>query len=110
MRPILKALAATLALGACFPALAQSEEYVLVISNHRFSPETLTVPAGQRLQLVIDNRDPTVEEFESHDLRREKIIPGHSKATLWVGPLPKGEYGFFGEFHADTATGKLIAR
>lgn len=110
MRPILMAFAAMLALGACLPVAAQSEEHVLVISNHRFSPETLSVPADQRLQLVIDNRDATVEEFESHDLRREKIIPGNSKVTLWVGPLPKGEYGFFGEFHPDTAQGKLIAR
>lgn len=110
MRPIFTMLAAMLALGTCFSAVAQSEEHVLVISNHRFSPETLTVPANQRLQLIIDNRDPTVEEFESYDLRREKLIPGNSKATVWVGPLPKGEYSFFGEFHPDTAQGKLIAR
>lgn len=110
MRPTLMVFVATLALGACLPVAAQSEGHVLVISNHRFSPETLSVPADQRLQLVIDNRDATVEEFESHDLRREKIIPGNSKVTLWVGPLPKGEYGFFGEFHPDTAQGKLIAR
>jgi hypothetical protein len=113
MRPTLMVFAATLALGVCLPVAAQSEGqegHVLVISNHRFSPETLTVPANQRLQLVIENRDATVEEFESHDLRREKLIPGNSKATVWVGPLPKGEYGFYGEFHPDTAQGKLIAR
>lgn len=113
MRPTLMVFAATFALGACLPVAAQSEGqegHVLVISNHRFSPETLTVPANQRLQLVIENRDATVEEFESHDLRREKLIPGNSKAIVWVGPLPKGEYGFYGEFHPDTARGKLIAR
>jgi hypothetical protein len=43
------------------------------------------------------------------DLRREKIIPGNSKASVWVGPLPKGEYQFYGEFHQSTAQGRLIA-
>ncbi|HET8701274.1 MAG TPA: cupredoxin domain-containing protein [Nitrococcus sp.] len=110
MRPISIVFAATLVCGVCLPAMAQDTKHVLVISNHRFSPQTLSVPAGQRLQLVVENRDATVEEFESHDLRREKLIPGNSKATVWVGPLPKGEYGFYGEFHPDTAQGKLIAR
>lgn len=81
-----------------------------MIKDHRFRPEVVEVPAGQRVKLVIDNQDATVEEFESLDLRREKIVPGKSKGTVWVGPLPKGEYGFFGEFHAKTARGKLVAK
>jgi len=38
------------------------------------------------------------------------VVSGNSKATLWVGPLPAGEYAFVGEFHEDTAQGKLIAK
>ncbi len=102
-------LATLLALGSALPGHAADQTYTLVISGHRFQPEQLTVPAGQRIKLVIDNRDASPEEFESHDLRREKVIPGKSKGSLWVGPLPKGEYRFFGEFHEDTAQGKLIA-
>lgn len=110
MHPLRIIVALAFALGVCLPALARSGEIVLVIQNHRFSPQEIQVPAGQRLQLVIDNRDATPEEFESQDLRREKIVPGNSRATLWVGPLPKGEYGFFGEFHPETAQGKLVAQ
>jgi hypothetical protein len=60
------------------------------------------------VRLVIDNRDPTPEEFESHDLRLEKIVAGNSRATLRVGPLEAGEYRFVGEFNEDTAQGKLV--
>ncbi|MBI4183231.1 MAG: cupredoxin domain-containing protein [Proteobacteria bacterium] len=105
------ALAAALAVPGIEPAHADSaSEYVIVIKDHRFQPSELTVPAGQRVKLVIDNRDPTPEEFESLDLRREKIVPGGSKATLWVGPLRPGEYGFVGEFNQASAKGKLIAK
>jgi hypothetical protein len=96
---------------AVVPAVGlAAEDFVIVIKNHRFEPAELVVPAGERVKLVVDNQDPTPEEFESHDLRREKIIPGGRKATIWVGPLPPGEYGFFGEFNQDTALGKLIAK
>ena len=66
--------------------------------------------AGVRVKLVIDNQDASAEEFESRDLRREKLVAGKSRGFVWVGPLPKGEYGFYGEFHQDTAQGKLIAK
>ena len=92
------------------PGAAMAAEYTLVIKNHRFEPSELTVPAGKRVKLVIDNRDATAEEFESHDLRREKIVPGNSKGVVWVGPLPVGKYHFYGEFHEDTAQGNLIAK
>jgi hypothetical protein len=110
MRLASTGLAAVLGLSLMLPTLAKAEDYVLVIKNHRFQPAELTVPADKRIKLTIDNQDATAEEFESHDLRREKIIPGNSKASVWVGPLPAGEYGFFGEFHEDTAQGKLIAK
>ena len=101
---------ALVALGIALPALAADEAYVLVIQDHRFEPAEITVPAGQRVKLVVENRDTTPEEFESSDLRREKIVPGNGKATIWLGPLPQGEYQFVGEFHESTAQGKLIAQ
>ena len=92
------------------PGAAMAAEYTLVIKNHRFEPSELAVPAGKRVKLVIDNRDATAEEFDSHDLRREKIVPGNSKGVVWVGPLTAGKYHFYGEFHEDTAQGNLTAK
>jgi len=102
-------IALLLLLAGGLPLLSEAADYGLVIQSHRFQRETLRVPAEQRVKLVIDNRDASPEEFESHDLRREKVIPGNSQASLWLGPLPKGEYQFYGEFHQSTAQGKLIA-
>lgn len=94
---------------ASFSVYADEDEYSLVIKNNRFEPSELTVPSGKRVKLIVDNQDASVEEFESHDLRLEKIIPGNSKATIWVGPLKQGKYKFVGEFHEDTAQGTLIS-
>lgn len=82
----------------------------LVIKDHRFMPSEITVPAGKRVELIVENRDPTPEEFESYDLRREKIVVGHGTVSVWVGPLPPGTYGFFGDYNKKTAQGTLIAK
>lgn len=83
-------------------------EFVLTIREHRFEPTELKIPAGTKVKLRVTNADATPEEFESHELNREKIIPGGSEAVIWVGPLQPGRYPFFGEFNMDTAQGALI--
>ncbi len=82
--------------------------YEIVIKDHTFTPAEVRVPAGEKIKLVVHNQDPTPEEFESDDFRREKIIAGNSKATILVGPLKPGKYHFFGEFNLDKANGYLI--
>jgi hypothetical protein len=89
---------------------ADPVEFKLVIKDHRFRPAELKVPAGQKIRLVVENQDPTPEEFESYTLNREKIVPGKSKITVMVGPLKPGRYEFFGEFNMDTAQGVLVAQ
>lgn len=85
-------------------------EFTLTIKDHRFSPAELVVPAGQKIRLVVENQDPTPEEFESYPLNREKIVPPHGRVVLFVGPLEPGKYEFFGEFNMATARGWLVAR
>ncbi len=94
-----------------FSSLAQAEPdiYELTIKDHKFTPDEIRIPAGEKIKLVVHNQDATPEEFESDDFRREKIIPGNSSATIFVGPLKAGEYKFFGEFNLATANGVLIA-
>jgi hypothetical protein len=89
--------------------LAADPEFNLVIRDHRFIPTELRVPAGKKIKLIIDNQDASAEEFESHPLNREKVIPAKSKATIFVGPLAAGQYPFIGEFHEKTANGVIIA-
>ena len=84
--------------------------YELKIKEHRFDPSRIEIPSGTKVKLQVKNLDATPEEFESHELNREKIIPGNSEATVYIGPLEPGEYGFFGEFHQDTAQGTITVK
>lgn len=88
---------------------AAEPEALLVIKNHRFEPEELKVPAGKRVKLVVHNQDPTPEEFESHGLNREKVVPAGAKATIFIGPLKPGRYTFVGEYNEATAKGVIVA-
>lgn len=90
-------------------ALAADAEVTLVIKDHRFAPSEVRVPAGQKVKLIVDNQDPTPEEFESHDLNREKVIGAKSKGTIFIGPLKPGRYPFIGEFNEATAKGVVVA-
>ena len=99
------ALTCLLATGAS----AAEPELLLVIKNHRFEPAEVKVPAGQRVKLVVHNQDNTPEEFESHDLNREKIVPPGAKASIFIGPLKPGRYTFVGEYNEATAKGVVIA-
>lgn len=87
-----------------------AETFDIIIKDHKFTPEILEVPAGKKIKLVVDNQDPTPEEFESHDLMREKIINGNSKGVVFIGPLEPGKYEYFGEFNMDTALGSIVAK
>lgn len=82
----------------------------VVIRNHLFYPSNIDIPIDTKIKLLIDNQDATAEEFESYELNREKVIPGHSKGVVFIGPLPAGEYPFFGEFFPKTAQGTVIVR
>ncbi|MFY9589835.1 cupredoxin domain-containing protein [Rickettsia endosymbiont of Halotydeus destructor] len=83
-------------------------EVNIIIKNHRFIPDIVEVPKNTKLRLIINNQDDTVEEFESNDLHREKIVMPNSSINIILAPLSPGRYDFFGDFHQETAQGALI--
>src|SRR5215475_12675065 len=97
---------AGIALG---PVSLRAQDFTITIKNHRFTPSELKVPANKRIQLTVVNDDPTPEEFESKEMKVEKVIPGKSKGIVRFGPLAPGRYPFFGEFNEATAKGTVIA-
>jgi plastocyanin domain-containing protein len=99
----------SMSLIAASPLQAADLEIPLIIKNHSFEPSTLKVPANQRIKLTIHNQDNSPEEFESHALNREKIVPAASKVVIYIGPLKPGRYEFVGEFNAATAQGVVVA-
>jgi heme/copper-type cytochrome/quinol oxidase subunit 2 len=90
-------------------AFAADGEFALVIRDHCFEPAEVRVPVGRKVKLVVHNQDATPEEFESHELNREKLIAPGAKVSIYIGPLKPGSYPFFGEFNDKTARGTVIA-
>jgi plastocyanin len=82
-----------------FLTFATDLEYKITIRDHHFEPSELRVPAGKKIKLTINNQDQSAEEFESHELNREKVIPPKSTGFVFIGPLSPGRYPFFGDFH-----------
>jgi hypothetical protein len=78
------------------------------LRNNIFEPSIITISENTKIKLIIVNHDDSPEEFDSFDLNREKVIFANSSAILFIGPLPKGTYHFFGEYHPETAIGKVI--
>ncbi len=93
------------------PAIAYEKEiHEIEIRDHKFYPNIIETTKDKVIKLKIFNKDKTIEEFESFDLKREKIVAGNRKIVVTVGPLKPGEYKFFGEFNPETAQGKLIIK
>lgn len=98
----------TLSTGAI--AADQVTTVNITLSQHRFQPAEVTIPANTKVKLVIDNQDNSAEEFESHALNREKVIPANKSGVIYIGPLKPGKYDFFGEFNPGTAKGVIIVQ
>ncbi len=91
-------------------SFAAEKEYLVQIKNHKFEPATISVTANEKFKLIIENTDKTLEEFESNDLKKEKLVGAGKKIVIPIQALKAGEYKFFGDFHQKTAQGKIIAK
>lgn len=105
-------VSASVWMAAAFGAAAADELYTVQLTarDGRFYPETLNVPAGQRFKIAIQNEGPGAEEFESTELRKEKVLAPGATSTVVFAPLRPGVYRFVGEFHPDTAKGQIMVR
>ena len=110
MRILLVAAAAVMTLLSLSAHADDAVEEHLNLKDHAFVPREFTVPAGQKIKLILTNQDPTPAEFESYELHREKTVAANGTITFFLGPLDAGSYPFFDDFHHDTTTGTVIAK
>ena len=105
-------LAAAAALTFALPALAADEIplFKLVARDGKFEPAVLEVPAGKRFRIEVSNENKKAIEFESKDLKQEKVVPPGARSTVNVSPLKAGEYTYFDEFEQATSRGKIVAK
>ena len=109
---IIAALAFALILAAPFTACAEDEEATFRIEfrDGKITPQRLEVPARTRLRLQLVNAGDTPAEFESKELRKEKVLAAKSESVLVIRTLDPGEYPFFDDFHPDAPPAVLVAK
>jgi hypothetical protein len=97
--------------GVSMSALASdTPTLTLTARDGSFQPKVLEVQAGKRFRILVRNEGRQAMEFESHALRKEKVVAAGREAIITIAPLKAGEYAFVDEFHEATAKGRVIAR
>jgi uncharacterized cupredoxin-like copper-binding protein len=97
-------------LGATTPLAAEEPVFEIELKDGVISPSRLEVPANSRFKLVLKNKGQVPAEFESAELRKEKVVAPGSTATLVIRTLDPGEYKFFDEFQPGAPAAVLIAK
>ena len=103
---IAAALAAVLLIAGA--AAAADTEIPLTIEKGQFQPSEVKVKANAPFVLVITNKNPKAAEFESKDLRVEKVVPAGKTVNVRIRALKPGTYAFFDDFNQAT-TGRIVA-
>lgn len=105
-------LAVTVLVGASAGAGGAAEDPVFRIEfkDGVVTPRRLEVPANRRLVLELHNVGATPAEFESRELRKEKVLAPGTTSTLVIRTLDPGEYDFFDDFHTGAPPAVLVAK
>jgi hypothetical protein len=105
---VILGLAPLLALGK--PVLAAEEPtFAIEFKDGTVTPTRLEVPAKTRFRLELKNSGKTAAEFESNEMKKEKVLAPGTTSSLIIRTLDPGEYKFFDDFHQQ-ARGVLVAK
>jgi plastocyanin len=83
--------------------------FKLELNDGKLDPARIEVPAGQRIKIEVHNVGKGAAEFESIQLRKEKVLAPGAESFVVIAPLDKGEYKFFDDFHP-AAQGVIVAK
>jgi hypothetical protein len=106
----LAALLLTAALAGAAPAAraADPAPIALSVERDRFAPAEIKVKANAPFVLAITNKSGKAAEFESKDLRVEKVVPAGKTVNVQVRALAPGTYRFLDDFNKQ-ASGRIVA-
>jgi hypothetical protein len=92
-------------------ALAQDVPlFKLVAKDGKFEPAVLESPAGKRFRVEIANENKKAIEFESKDLKQEKVVAPRREGHRHDQRAQGGEYKYYDEFNEATGQGKIVAK
>lgn len=97
---------------AGIPAASAAEDptFRIEFNDGEMSPREIEVPAGVRIKLELHNLGETPAEFESLELKKEKVLAPKSSSSLIIRTLAPGRYEFFDDFHPGKPPAVLIAK
>src|ERR1700710_1516130 len=101
-----------LALTASMAGIAHAADpptFKLETADGKLNPARIEVPANKRIKIEIRNTGKGAVEFESMQLRKEKVLASGADSFVVIAPLSPGEYKFFDDFHQN-AQGVIVAK
>jgi Cupredoxin-like domain len=84
--------------------------FQLELNDGKLNPVRIEVPAGQKIKIEVHNIGKSPVEFESVQLRKEKVLAPGASSFVVIAPMQPGEYKFFDDFHMNTAQGVIVAK
>jgi hypothetical protein len=76
------------------------------IKDGVISPKQTEVPANKDFKLEVVNTGSVPAEFESKQLRQEKVLAPGKSVTITIRGIDAGEYQFVDEFHENDEAGQ----
>ena len=91
---------------------AEDEEptFRIEFRDGAITPLKIEVPAKTRFRLQLVNVGEAPAEFESTELRKEKVLAPKSESVMVIRTLDPGEYSFFDDFHPGAPPAILVAK
>ncbi|TPN35212.1 cupredoxin domain-containing protein [Mesorhizobium sp. B1-1-6] len=108
--PTLVAIAVCLLANAHPAAADENPTFVIELSDGAIAPRSIEVPANARFKLELRNTGSSPVEFESVELRKEKVLGPGVTSFVVILRLNPGEYRFFDDFHPGMPPAMLIAK
>ncbi|ACB94044.1 cupredoxin domain-containing protein [Beijerinckia indica] len=96
--------------SAGFALAEDTPTFLIEFNDGKVNPLRLEVPANQRFRIELKNSGVTPAEFESTELRKEKVLAPGSVSVLVIHTLDPGEYPFFDDFHPEAPKAVLVAK
>lgn len=103
-------IAFALALGDLVAHAADEPTFRITFRDGVIAPLRLEVPARTRIRLELVNVGTSPAEFESTELRKEKVLAPGSESVMVLRSLDPGEYAFFDDFHLDMPQAVVVAK
>lgn len=108
----LRSKAALAGLFAVCAMASRADDAVTVkleMADGKLTPPRIEVPAGKRIRIEVRNSGKGAAEFESVELRKEKVLAPGAESVVVIAPQTPGEYKFFDDFH-QSARGVIVVK